>query len=66
MNDTASPASDPLSTPLTLIASADSAILDRGPRWFSLAREVVQEHIPSARIISFAEGQEQHGRGEEM
>lgn len=29
-----------------IIASADSAILDGAPRWFSLAREVVEEHIP--------------------
>jgi hypothetical protein len=29
-----------------IIASADSAILDRCPRWFSLAREVVKEHFP--------------------
>ena len=31
-----------------IIASADSAILDRCPRWFSLASEVVQEHLSLA------------------
>jgi len=30
----------------SIIASADSAILDRAERWFSLAREVVEEHLP--------------------
>jgi hypothetical protein len=30
----------------SIIASADSAILDRAPRWFSLAHKVVEEHVP--------------------
>jgi len=34
-----------------IIASADSAILDRAPRWLSLAREVVQEHLSSQTHI---------------
>jgi len=38
-----------------IIATADSAILDRATRWVSLAREVVREHVPSAYIISFAD-----------
>ena len=38
-----------------IVATADSAILDRGVRWFNLARQVVGEHVPDARIISFAE-----------
>lgn len=33
-----------------IIASADSAILDRAPRWFSLAREVVLEHVPATAL----------------
>jgi hypothetical protein len=37
-----------------IVASADSGILDRTPRWFSLAREVVHKHIPNAHTISFA------------
>jgi len=36
-----------------IVATADSAILDRAPRWFSLAREVVREHVPNARVVSF-------------
>ncbi|MDR3404448.1 MAG: DUF434 domain-containing protein [Chthoniobacter sp.] len=42
----------------TAIASADSAILDRTPRWFSLAREVVQEHGLTAHLISLMARQE--------
>jgi hypothetical protein len=34
-----------------IIATADSAILDRGPRWFNLARRVIERLIPGARII---------------
>ncbi|MEZ0259356.1 MAG: DUF434 domain-containing protein, partial [Chthoniobacter sp.] len=30
-----------------IIASADSAILDRAPRWLNLASEVVKEHLPN-------------------
>jgi hypothetical protein len=42
-----------LAVSTNLIASADSAILDRTPRWFSLAREVVQEHVsPTAHTLS--------------
>jgi hypothetical protein len=41
-----------------IVATADSAILDRGPRWLNLAREVVREHIPATWIVSFAEGPE--------
>jgi len=38
----------PLAVSSNIIASADSAILDRAPRWFSLASEVVQEHLSLA------------------
>ena len=34
-----------------IIASADSAILDRASRWFSLAGEVVEEHISLATEV---------------
>jgi hypothetical protein len=34
-----------------LIATADSVILDRGPHWFNLAREAIERHIPTARIV---------------
>jgi hypothetical protein len=34
-----------------LIATADSVILDRGPRWFNLARAAIERHIPTARIV---------------
>lgn len=35
-----------------LIATADSVILDAGPRWLNLAREVVREHVSRAWVIS--------------
>jgi hypothetical protein len=35
-----------LAVSCAVAASADSAILDRASRWFSLAREVVEEHVP--------------------
>ena len=41
--------------PLALAGPLMAPILDRGPRWFSLAREVVREHVPEARIISLIE-----------
>jgi hypothetical protein len=40
-----------LSTSPDMIATADSAILDRGPRWFNLARDTIERHIPTARIV---------------
>lgn len=36
-----------------LVASADSGILDRAPRWFNLAREVVTHQIPTAHALPF-------------
>jgi hypothetical protein len=38
-----------------ITASADSGILDRTVRWFSLAREIVREHVPSANLVSLCE-----------
>jgi hypothetical protein len=40
-----------LAASLEIVGTADSAILDRGPRWFNLARVVVERSIPAARII---------------
>jgi hypothetical protein len=34
-----------------IVATADSAILDRCGRWFNLARAVVEESCPEARIV---------------
>jgi hypothetical protein len=36
------------------VASADSMILDRCQRWFNLARAVVAEHVPEAKILDFS------------
>jgi hypothetical protein len=40
-----------LGTSLDLVATADSAILDRGPRWFNLAQDTIERHIPTARVV---------------
>jgi hypothetical protein len=37
-----------------IVASADSMILDRCARWFNLAREIVAEHVPEARVLDFS------------
>lgn len=34
-----------------IVATADSAILDRCRRWLNLARRVIEEHVPGAWII---------------
>jgi hypothetical protein len=34
-----------------LVATADSAVLDQGPRWLNLAREILDAYVPSARIL---------------
>ncbi len=34
-----------------VVATADSAILDRCARWFNLAREVVRVHVPQANVV---------------
>lgn len=38
----------------TIVATADSAILDRCGRWFPLARWVVEQGVPGARVIDLA------------
>jgi hypothetical protein len=37
-----------------LIATADSAVLDRCRRWFNLARRVVEDHVPEAWVVDLA------------
>lgn len=39
-----------------VIATADSAILDRCVAWFNLAREVITRGVPHARVIPMVEG----------
>jgi hypothetical protein len=39
------------------VASADSMILDRCRLWFNLARSIVAEHVPEARILDFSSKQ---------
>ncbi len=34
-----------------IIASSDSAILDRCQRWVNLARHTIERHVPTARVI---------------
>lgn len=38
-----------------LVASADSGILDRCQRWFSLARRIIQAEVPAARVLPLGE-----------
>ena len=37
-----------------IVATADSAILDRCDRWLNLAREVVSRKIAGARVVPMA------------
>ena len=37
-----------------VVASADSQILDRADRWFNLAREVIEVHVPEAWVVPMA------------
>jgi hypothetical protein len=37
-----------------IVATADSAVLDRCRRWFNLARAVNERHIPTAQVIDLA------------
>lgn len=52
-----------LAVSAAIIATADSAILDRGARWFNLARAVVDGSIPNARVISIAGPESLESRG---
>jgi len=40
--------------PKVVVATADSAILDRCPAWFNLARETIVRHIPDAWVLTLA------------
>jgi hypothetical protein len=40
-----------LSTADQIVASADHAILDRCQRWFNLAREVITQQMPQAKVM---------------
>jgi hypothetical protein len=44
-----------------IVATADSAILDRAGRWFSLAREAVREHLPDTPVVSFGGRDDEEG-----
>jgi hypothetical protein len=41
---------------LEIVATADSAVLDRCERWFNLARTVVESRIPQARLVDLSCG----------
>lgn len=43
-----------LSTASAIVATADSAILDRCARWANLGREVIARYIPGARVVPVA------------
>lgn len=43
-----------LRTSNDVVATADSGILDRGPRWYNLARAVVEGHVPDAWIVDLS------------
>jgi hypothetical protein len=40
--------------PWIIVATADSAILDRCGPWFNLARETIRRHIPGARLAELS------------
>ncbi len=44
--------------PHVVVATADSAILDRGPAWFNLARDAVTQHVPTAWVMKLDDPQE--------
>ncbi len=43
--------------PGIIAATADSAILDRCPAWFNLARETTVRHVPSAKVLKLTPAQ---------
>ena len=43
-----------LSDTREIIATSDSAILDRCQRWFNLTRHVIAGHVPNARVVDLA------------
>lgn len=38
-----------------IVATADSVILDAGPRWCNFARELIQQQIPAAHVIDLSD-----------
>lgn len=40
-----------LSAAEQIVSSADHAILDRCQRWFNLARQVIGQELPQARVV---------------
>jgi hypothetical protein len=48
---------DPLLKAATVpVATADSAILDAGPRWFNLARDVIESIGDTGRVLDLSDG----------
>ena len=43
-----------------IVATADSGILDLCGRWFNLARETVQRHVPEKWVLDFASKPDGH------
>ncbi len=52
-----------LSTAEQIVSSSDHAILDRCQRWFNLAREVITQHVPHARIVDLGPDHVAEGAG---
>jgi len=46
-----------LSAAEQIVSSSDHAILDRCQRWFNLAREVIAQQVPQARIVDLSPDQ---------
>lgn len=44
-----------LAATVEIVATADSAILDRCQAWFNLARETVARHVPGARMVNLVQ-----------
>jgi hypothetical protein len=44
----------PAGSPPIIVATADSAILDRCGPWFNLARETIRRYVPGARVAELA------------
>ncbi|MDR3634882.1 MAG: DUF434 domain-containing protein [Isosphaeraceae bacterium] len=43
-----------LADSLEIVATADSAVLDRCQRWFGLTRRLIEEHVPTARCVDLS------------
>ncbi len=40
-----------------IVSSSDHAILDRCQKWFNLARQVITQHVPQARLVDLGLGE---------